>query len=433
MSTLRVPRLLYIVLDGASDSLSDKETSFEIADTPNLDELARGSVGGFMYILGKGVAPESDAAVFSLLGYNPNKYYVGRGTIEVYGLGGSMIPDREIALRGNLASIDVESGRIIDRRCGRDISSDEVKKLMEGVEYIDLGIYDGYAKTFVGIGYRLAIVIGSKRYELSDNISNNDPAYIRYGRISHSIRDYEPYPEKVVPLDESDRSRITAELVNTYLDIINRYLREHPMNVDRVERGLLPCNNILVRDAGMKPIHLPLFRHLHGFRMGAVVEMPVEKGIANILALGMAEVPPPTPDKSKDYPLRVDKTISLMDLTDGVYIHLKGPDEPGHDGDLEGKVKAIEYIDKYFISVLLDKVDRDNVAILITCDHSTPPSIRGHSDDPVPFTLYIPVKKGDGFKAFYEREIREKGSIGLLDYGWHLLPIVKRMIWGISL
>ena len=430
MSAYAVPRLIYLVIDGGADSLNDMKTSFELASTPNLDELARKSIGGLMYVVGKGVAPESDVAVFSLLGYRPDKYYVGRGPVEVYGLGFSMIPDREVALRGNLATIDPETKMILDRRCGRNISTEESKELIKDFTEIELGIHDGYAKTYVGVGYRVAVVIGSHRYELSDNISNTDPAYERFGKISHSLKDYDPYPQEAKPLDSSEKSRITAELINIYVKKVEEHLINHPLNKKREGKGLLPCNTILLRDAGMRPSHLPLFKHLHGFKMGAVVEMPVEKGIANLLALAMAEVPPPTPDKSKDYPLRVEKTISLMDMADGVYVHLKGPDEPGHDGNQEAKIKAIEMVDKYYLGHLLDKIDLNHTAFIVTCDHATPPSAKGHTDDPVPFIIYSPFRKPDGINGFSERDVFNKGSLKILENGWRLLSIAKKLIWG---
>ncbi len=425
-----VPRLIYIVLDGAADSIKDKKTSYELADTPALDELAKLSTGGIMYVLGRGIAPESDAAVFSLLGYDPNKYYVGRGPIEVYGLGKSMAPDREVAFRGNLATLDRDTNKLVDRRCGRDISSEDSHRLVKDISYISLGKFEGYAKIYVGVGYRVAVIIGSDKYKLSDNVSNTDPAYLKQGKISHALKTFDPYIKNARPLDDRDDSRITAELVNIFTEKVTHYLMNHILNKERIELGKLPCNTILLRDAGMRPSNLPLFKHLHGFKMGAVVEMPVEKGIANLLALAMAEVPPPTPYKDKDYPIRVHKTVSLLDMTDGVYVHLKGPDEPGHDGDREAKVKAIEDIDKYFIKPLLDKIDLNYNAVLITSDHATPPSAKGHTDDPVPFMLYTPYKKPDGFTKFTERNMLKYGSLGVLEVGWDLLPLVKRMIWG---
>ncbi len=430
MSVRRVPRLIYLVIDGGADKIGAK-TSFEVAETPNLDLVAKKGINGLMYVVGKGVAPESDLAVFSLLGYNPDKYYVGRGATELYGLGYRLKADYEVAFRGNLATID-ESGRLIDRRCGRNISSEESSKLLEGFSEVDLDIYDGYAKTYVGIGYRVVVVIGSEKYRLSDNVSNTDPAYERIGKLAHSVKSFEPHPKKAVPLDGSREAMITAELVNKYVEKVNEYLAQHPVNLERVKRGLLPCNTIILRDAGMRPSGLPLFKHLHDFRLGAVVEMPVEKGIAHMIGLSIAEVPPPSKDKSKDYPRIVEKTVEFLEYVDAMYVHLKGPDEYGHDGDLEGKARAIEYVDKYFLGKLLDKVDLDYTSILVTCDHATPPSDKGHTSDPVPVSLYIPMKKGDEASRFSENEFFRRGDLRIIEHGWDLIPLVKRLIWGSS-
>ena len=431
MSVRRVPRLIYLVIDGGADRLGEP-TSFEIADTPNLDMLSSKGLNGLMYIVSSDVAPESDLAVFSLLGYNPDKYYVGRGVTELYGLGYRLKADYEVAFRGNLASID-ESGRLVDRRCGRDISTEEARRLVERIQEVDLGIYGGYAKTYVGVAYRVAVVIGSETHKLSDNVSNTDPAYIKKGRLAHSVADFDPYPKKCVPLDDSREAMTTAELVNRYVEIVSEELRNHPINSDRVRRGLLPCNTVILRDGAMRPSHLPLFKHLHDFRMGAVVEMPVERGIAHLIGLSIAEVPPPSGDRMKDYTRIVDKTVEFLEYVDAIYVHLKGPDEYGHDGDIEGKARAIEDVDKYFLGNLLDRVNLDYTSILVTCDHATPPSVRGHSPDPVPVSIYIPLRTGDQASRFGENEFAEKGALGLIEHAWDLIPLAKRLVWGSSL
>jgi 2,3-bisphosphoglycerate-independent phosphoglycerate mutase len=117
-------------------------------------------------------------------------------------------------------------------------------------------------------------------------------------------------------------------------------------------------------------------------------------------------------------------------MADGVYVHLKGPDEPGHDGDQDAKIKAIENIDKYYLGALLEKRELKETAFIITCDHATPPSARGHTDDPVPFIIYSPYRRGDGMKVFTEREISSKGKIGTLNSGWKLLSLARKLIWG---
>ncbi|RLE70693.1 MAG: phosphonopyruvate decarboxylase, partial [Thermoprotei archaeon] len=139
--------------------------------------------------------------------------------------------------------------------------------------------------------------------------------------------------------------------------------------------------------------------------------------------MAVAEVPPPTQNKEKDYRQRLETTLELMEKYDVVYVHLKGPDEPGHDGNLEGKVKAIELIDRYYVSSLLDKIDLDETALLVTSDHSTPWTLKAHSDDPVPVIFYRPGIKSDGIKRFSEKACAN-GSLGIIEHGWQLLPRV---------
>jgi len=426
---LRLPRLIYLVLDGAADSLNDRVTSLERAYTPNLDNLAKRSKAGLVHVLGPGVAPESDAAVFSLLGYNPYKYYVGRGVIEAYGIGIKPRPDYEVAFRGNLATLDQSGRRIIDRRCGRDISDEEAKNLVSSVSNMDLGIYDAYARVYHGIAHRVVVIIGSNKYRLSANVSNTDPGYRRIGILSEAVKEVKPYINPCEPLDNSEASRKTAELVNRFSELVFKILSGHEVNIRRLSESRLACNSILLRDAGMRPGTLPSFKYLYGFKMAAVVEMPVEKGVAELLGLAMGGVPPPTPDKSKDYPIRVDKTVEMLEFVDGVYVHLKGPDEPGHDGDFNSKVKAIEDIDRYFLGPLLDRVDMGKTAFIITSDHATPPNERGHTADPVPIYLYSPNIKSDGLSKYSEKDA-SNGSLGVLTGGWDIIPLVKKIIWG---
>ena len=422
-----IPRLIYIVLDGGSDSVEYGETSFEKAHTPNLDELARRSKAGMVHVLGVGVAPQSDAATLSLLGYNPYKYRVGRGLLEALGLGIRVKKGNEVAFRGNIATVDIDDN-IIDRRCGRDIDTEESKKLLEAVKYLELGIYDGYAYTYPSKGHRAVVVIGSRRHRLSSFVSNIDPAYKRIGYISEAVRDPPSKVLKCEPLESSEAARITAELVNRYYEMVKERLFMHSENIKRKESGRLPCNAILLRDASTRPENIPLFQHLYEFKMASVVEMPVERGIAELIGLIIGDIPEER-DIIKRYKYMAERAIGLLEYSDAVYIHIKGADEPAHDGDIQGKVEALEKIDKYFIGILLDRLDLDRNAFLITCDHSTPPQIRGHSSDPVPIYLYKNGLKGDGLSRFSEREAL-KGSLGIFTGGWDIIPIVKRILWG---
>jgi len=421
------PRLIYVVLDGGSDAPEYGSTSFELADTPNLDAIARMSRAGLLHVLGVGVAPQSDAATLSLLGYNPYRYRVGRGLLEALGIGVRVRKDYEVAFRGNLATVE-DKIYIVDRRCGRDISTDEARKLVENIRYIDLGIHEGYAYTYPAKGHRVVTVLGSRKYRLSPNVSNMDPAYRRVGSISEAIQNPDSKVIRCEPLDSSESSIVTAELVNRYYDITYEVLSNHPINIERETQDRLRCNAILLRDAGVRPDNIPMFQHLYEFKMASIIEMPVERGIANLIGLIIAETGDYNIPENR-YGSMVDRALEILEFSDAVYIHIKGPDEPAHDGDKEGKVRAIEDIDKYFFGSLLNKIDLDKYAFLITCDHSTPPELKSHSHHPVPIYIYKQGFKGDELKGFSEVEAA-KGSIGVLTGGWDVIPIVKRIIWG---
>jgi len=147
--------------------------------------------------------------------------------------------------------------------------------------------------------------------------------------------------------------------------------------------------------------------------------------------MDVAEVPPPSKDHARDYENRLETTLSLLEKYDAIYVHLKGPDEPGHDGNLEGKIRAIELIDKYFTKPLIESIDLENTAIIVTSDHATPWTHKSHTDDPVPVLIYIPGVDGDGISRFTEREC-SRGSLGLIEHGWKLLPIVYSLMKKVS-
>ncbi len=423
-------KVILLVLDGVADDPSLGKTSLELANIPHLDELARRSVAGGFYPIAPGIAPESDAAVLSMLGYNPENYVIGRGIIEALGAGLTIVEGREVAFRANFATVDPATRRLVDRRVGRSLTTEEARELAKALDGLELGIHDGYVRFVATVGHRAVVIIGSRSKRLSADVSNIDPAYERRGRLSVAVKEFSPYIPKCRPLVDTEEARITCELVNKFVDMAIEILDKHPVNEERARKGLLKANAVLLRDAEDRIPRVPPVSQLYqGLRFGAVAEMPVEKGLARLVGMEMAEVPPPTPDKSKDYPQRLEKTLELLQKVDIVYVHLKGPDEPGHDGDKEGKVRAIELIDRYFVKPLLDKVDLSEVAIIVTADHATPPELKAHSGTPVPLVVaFDKLEKKDGLQRFTERECFEKGSIGVLQHGYEMLSKVLRVI-----
>jgi 2,3-bisphosphoglycerate-independent phosphoglycerate mutase len=191
---------------------------------------------------------------------------------------------------------------------------------------------------------------------------------------------------------------------------------------------LLPANAILLRDAGDTLPQAPPFKEVYGLNMASIVEMPVERGIAKVLGLSLLAV--------VDYPQGVDKRTLLekeahlaakaLEEYDGVYVHLKGPDEPGHDGDFEGKVNAIEEIDRYFFGVILDKIDLERTIIIVTSDHATPWYLKAHSDDPVPLMFSNP-ELPEKHEVFSEVEC-QRGTLGVLEGGYKIIPTLLDVI-----
>ncbi|RLE55602.1 MAG: phosphonopyruvate decarboxylase [Thermoprotei archaeon] len=422
-------KLIYLVIDGAPDRVVDSPTALEVAKKENLDRLAKEGVCGCMYTIGRGIAPESDTAVFSILGYDPEKYYTGRGPIEALGAGIEIREGFEVAFRANFATIREDILEILDRRCGRDLASDEARELARALDGLELGMYDGYARVIATVGHRAVVVIGSRSHRLSDNVSNTDPAYVRCGKISVAAKTYEKRIAECKPLDDSREARVTAELVNRFTRLAITILSKHPVNVRRERLGKLKANAILLRDAGAALPKVPKLSEVYGgLKFGAVAEMPVEKGIAKLLGMEVAEVPPPTEDKVRDYAQRLEATLELLERCDVVYVHLKGPDEPGHDGSLERKARAIELIDQYYVKPLIGHVNLDEVAILVTSDHATPYTVKAHTDDPVPILVRAPSIEPDQVTRFTEKECCQKGSLGVLEHGWELLPRVLSLV-----
>jgi 2,3-bisphosphoglycerate-independent phosphoglycerate mutase len=374
-----------------------------------------------MYTVGRGYAPESDSAVISILGYDPEKYYTGRGPIEAIG-SGVELKDFFLALRANFATVDPESMKIIDRRAGRDLSSEEARELASSLDGMEI---DGFRITVrASVGHRAVVVIESD-VPLSDEISNTDPAYDKVGHISVAKKDFSPYIAECRPLSDREDAKISAKIVNIFTKKAVEILDKHEVNLRRKKEGKLPANALLMRDAGNRVPKFEQINRRFGRSFGAIAEMPVEKGICKLMGMREKKVPPPTGDLERDLPSRLSATKELLNEVDVSYIHLKGPDVYGHDGDLMGKVRSIELIDSIFVRGIAEELD--NVAILITSDHATPWTLKAHSDDPVPVALRIPGENGDGIECFCERECL-RGSLGTIDHGWTLLPMIMKRI-----
>ena len=421
--------MIYVLLDGVGDlphpNLQGK-TPLEAGVTPNLDKLAKNGAMGEVISVGKGIAPESDIAVFNMLGYKfQHSDYAGRGVIEAIGVGIDF-KDGDLALRGNFATLNDE-GIITDRRAGRKIEKEDANAVAKEIEQ---QIQFSHPNTSVvvspTIGHRVTVRIRSEQESLSSNITNSDPAYARVAGmgIAKAVSDFLKI-DKCLPLDETNEAKLSAKLVNEFTEQSINIMKKSDINKRRNQekKKLLSC--ILLRDAGNKyPVVMPI-NDLHSMNFSCIVDMPVELGISEVLKMKTFEA-----GNLTDYEEKARVAAKAMETQNAIYVHLKGPDEFGHDGDAAGKMNNIEEIDRRFFGTLLDNIDTSKIALVISADHSTPCINKGHSDDPVPLLVSGDSIKNDGTVRVTEKEAK-KGSLGLIEGAQVVKTVLDLIIPGI--
>jgi 2,3-bisphosphoglycerate-independent phosphoglycerate mutase len=415
-------KLIYVVIDGMGDlpieELGNK-TPLEAAETPNMDFLAKRGKTGLMYTVRRGIAPESDVAVISILGYDPFKYGTGRGILEAFGAG-LTVKNGDLALRCNFATMD-QKNKIIDRRAGRDLTTEEVTNLSKAInDEVKLKAYPVGFEFRNTIGHRAVLVIRSKEKPLSSEITNTDPAYLKVEGLGIAKAEVKMILKKCKPMDETEEAKISAKLVNEFVRKSHAVLDKHEVNKKRLANGELKANVVLTRDAGHLLPNFFNINNRYGFRFVCLADMPIERGISKLAGMHLVDLPPPSNKLEKDCTLRVKKLLDVMPLFDCFYIHIKGPDEPAHDGKLNLKTKLIAIVDRYFFGKLLPKIKLEDYILCVTADHATPCKLKAHSDDPVPLLISGNKIEGDQGAKFSERECK-KGSLGTLESGTELM------------
>ena len=403
----------YVLLDGCGDRpvpALNYTTPLQAAYTPNLDGIAGRGRLGTVTTVGRGIAPESDIAVFNMLGYSFGKGYPGRGVVEAVGAGLEM-KDGDLALRANLAS--AKGRMIVDRRAGRNLTQEEAEALAEDLKRVELtGARFEFKAT---VSYRGVLLIRGEA-PLAADITNTDPAYARVGGFGAAKESKGPEEVmKSVPETRDAKAARAAKLVNEFTSKAQRVLNSSRVNRERVRAGKLPANVVLLRDAGDHLPRLPSFEEKYHMRGTALVEMPAEVGIARLLGMKMVPI--------KDRKDMGEKArLFNAELAEGtvVYDHIKGPDEFGHDGDARGKKKSIESIDRDFFASVAGAIG--DVRVGVSCDHATPCTLKRHSADPVPL-LVTGGARGDAMR--FNEANSARGSLGHLR-GRDVLGLVTR-------
>ncbi len=268
------------------------------------------------------------------------------------------------------------------------------------------------------VEHRGVLVIRSNDGALSAEVSNTDPAYRKEGHLGVALETFEPEVARCEPLEETDAARRAAELTNAFVEGAARILDASDVNADRERAGKLPGNLILTRDAGD---HLPSLQPIadrFGPGWGCFVEMPVERGIATLL--GMEPVDAPRLRIEEDYAAWASLAVEALEGYDALYVHIKGPDVPAHDGRAEDKRDVIEVIDRGFFGEVMPTLDTSRTIVAVTADHATSCVRKAHTAEPVPLVVSGGGVQADGSEAFGERACGA-GSLGRLR-GTQLLP-----------
>lgn len=373
-------KILFIVLDGVGGlPVHEGKTELELANTPNIDNLARKSATGLHIPVDHGITPGSGPGHLGIFGYDPEAYQIGRGILEALGLG-LEVRETDIAIRGNYATVEYINGKPVvkDRRAGR-IPTEENRritaKITESIKEIE-GVKIIMAP---GMEHRTAIVLRFPELltQGSDLINDTDPQVV--GK------------EPLTPEGKNENSVRVAEVVKKFVREVAEVLKDEPK-----------ANYLLLRGFAQKP-RIPSMKERFGLSSCCIAVYPMYKGLASLVGMELIEF---DGNKIED---EIKTLKKVWESYDFFFVHVKKTDSHGEDGNWKGKVSVIEEFDK----LLPEFLELNPDVLAITGDHSTPSLLKGHSWHPVPILVHSPYVLGRTSERFTERECL-KGELGIL-------------------
>ncbi|MFH1339081.1 MAG: cofactor-independent phosphoglycerate mutase [Candidatus Omnitrophota bacterium] len=391
----------YIILvgDGMADYPVEElggKTPLEAAKTQNMDFIARCGILGQVKTIPDKMAPASDVANMSILGYDPEKYYTGRGPLEAANLG-IELGQKDIAFRCNF--VTANSDTLVDYSAGH-ITTKEAGILIDSLNQ-KLGTKN--LRFYCGVSYRNLMVIRDAPEELLD-IRCFPPHDITGKRASRHL-----------PKGKS------AELVVNLMKESSKILASHEINQVRIDLGENPADMIWLWGQGSKP-SLPSYKEKYNLSGSVISAVDLIKGLGKIVGLEVINIPGATGYYNTDYEGKARAAIKTLEDKEFVFLHVEAPDEAGHNGDLREKITAIERFDHFVVGRILNAFKRKkNFRILVMPDHPTPLSVRTHTAEAVPFGIFGQEIFGGGFLCYSEKEAQksnlffEKGH-KLIDY-----------------
>ncbi len=387
-------KYVVVIGDGMTDlplKELNGETPLERAQTPNMDFIAKNGLCGLLKTVPDGMEPGSDVANLSIMGYDPEKYYTGRGPLEAASIGAKLSSD-DVGFRCNF--ITEENGILADFNAGH-ISTDEASQLIESLNQS----FFRYGKFYLGTSYRHLFV-----YKGTDSaaLKSTPPHDV----VGEAISDHLLKPENH-PL-----SLKFNELMHKSSEILSK----HPVNKKRVDEGKNPANMIWLWGQGIKPQMTP-FVDNYGLKGATITGVDLIKGIGTYLGLTNVRVPGATGYYDTDYCGKVNFALEALKNHDLVFIHVEAPDEAGHAGDIQEKILAIERIDKRILGKLLEELPSlGDYAIAILPDHPTPIDIRTHTSDPIPYAMYSPGCEADETESYNEVAVSDGSNVLMEGY-----------------
>lgn len=382
----------YIVVlgDGMADEPIEElggKTPLAYANTPAMDSLSKSAEIGLVHTIPEGMKPGSDTANLSVLGYDPKRYYSGRSPLEALSIGVPM-KDTDVALRCNIVTLSeeevpFEERTIIDHSSG-EISTEDCAVLIEAVKK---ELQNETYQFYVGTSYRHCLI-----WNQGSVIELSQPHDV----LGQVIGQYLPEDENLLYM-----------MKRSYEILVN-----HPINIERKKQGLNPANCCWFWGAGTKPM-LSSFEEKTGKKGMMVSAVDLLKGIAVGAGMGVAKVEGANGGLNTNYEGKVQAALdALLNGYDFAYIHVEAPDEMGHQGSVERKVQAIEYLDQRVIGPLTKALDQTGLPyrLLVMPDHPTPIRVRTHTSDSVPYLLYDSEEAKKENWNYNEKEAKESGN-----------------------
>lgn len=376
-------------------------TPLEAARTPNMDEIAKRGVFGLVKTIPEGLPPGSDVGNLSVLGYDPTLYYTGRSPLEAASIGVD-VRETDVTFRCNLVTLKESDGKTLmqDYSAGH-ISTEEAREIILDIrgELEREGEIDFYP----GVSYRHLMVWHGG----TDRMRTTPPHDISGKEVS-------PY----LPSGEG------ADKLNRLIERSKGLLKNHPVNLRRMEQGKNPATSIWLWGQGRTP-RMPRFKELYGIEGAVISAVDLVKGIGIYAGLRVLDVPGATGYLDTNYEGKVEYALRVLEEVDLVMIHIEATDETGHEGKADLKIRAIEDLDSRVIGPVLDGIKRfKDYKILILSDHPTPIGIKTHVNEPVPFAIFSSRDGSikDESRVFSEGSASQTGVF--VDEGWRLMGMV---------